>query len=67
MEGDIRCSAGQSSMIHEEANDTGDYYRHFDATMHAEFLYRCVEQTIDRDLPEEVAHLQAYDRFARGV
>jgi len=51
----------------EVLNDTGDYYRYFDATAHAEFLYRCVEQTIERDLPEEVAYLQAYDRFAHGI
>ena len=51
----------------EVLNDTGDYYRYFDATVHAEFLYRCVEQTIERDLPEEVAYLQAYDRFARAI
>jgi Fic family protein len=48
-------------------NDTLDYYRYFDATAHAEFLYKCVEQTIDHDLPEEVAYLQGYDRFAKGV
>ena len=51
----------------EVLNNTGDYYRYFDATVHAEFLYRCVEQTIERDLPKEVAYLQAYDRFARGI
>src|SRR5579885_3167022 len=51
----------------EVLNDTGDYYRYFDATAHTEFLYRCVEQTIERDLPDEVVYLQAYDRFARGV
>jgi Fic family protein len=51
----------------EVLNDTAEYYRYFDATAHAEFLYRCVEQTIQHDLPEEVAYLQAYDRFARGV
>ena len=51
----------------EVLNDTADYYRYFDATAHAEFLYRCVEQTIEHDLPEEVAYLQAYDRFAHGV
>jgi len=44
-------------------NDTADYYRYFDATAHAEFLYRCVEETVERDLPEEVAFLEAYDRF----
>lgn len=48
-------------------NDTADYYRYFDATAHAEFLYECVEQTVEHDLPDEVAHLQAYDRFARAV
>lgn len=48
-------------------NDTLDYYRYFDATAHAEFLYKCVEQTIDHDLPEEVAYLQGYDQFAKGV
>jgi hypothetical protein len=48
-------------------NDTADYYRYFEATPHAEFLYKCVEQTIEHDLPEEVAYLQGYDRFAKGV
>jgi len=48
-------------------NDTADYYRYFDATEHAEFLYQCVEQTIIEDLPQEVAHLEAYDRFTNGV
>ncbi len=31
----------------EVLNDTGDYYRFFDATAHAEFLYKCVEETRD--------------------
>ena len=30
-------------------NDTGDFYRYFDATSHVEFLYECVEKTIDVD------------------
>ncbi len=51
----------------EVLNDTADFYRYFDATAHAEFLYRCVEQTVERDLPQEVAYLQAYDRFARDI
>jgi hypothetical protein len=58
--------AGPNGNI-EVLNNTGDYYRYFDATAHAEFLYRCVEQTIEQDLPEEVAYLQAYDRFAHGI
>ena len=44
-----------------------DYYRYFDATTHAEFLYQCVKQTVENDLPEEVAYLEAYDGFARSV
>ena len=51
----------------EVTNDTGSYYRFFDATAHAEFLYACVEQTITVDLPAEVAFLEAFDRFASGV
>lgn len=46
------------------SNDTSDLYRFFDATPHAEFLYRCVRETIEQDLPAETALLQAYDRFA---
>ena len=51
----------------EVLNDTGDYYRFFDATAHAEFLYKCVEETVTRDLPQEVAYLKGYAEFARRV
>ena len=44
-------------------NDTADYYRYFDATPHAEFLFACVRKTIDEDLPRETEFLQRYDRF----
>jgi Fic/DOC family len=48
-------------------NDTGDFYRFFDATRHAEFLYSCVERTIERDLPEETSFLRRYDSFRQQV
>jgi hypothetical protein len=48
-------------------NDTGDYYRFFDATSHAEFLYSCVRRTIEQDLPEETGFLRRYDRFCAGL
>lgn len=48
-------------------NNTSDYYRFFDATPHAEFLYECVERTIEVDLPAEAGFLQGYDRFKRQV
>ena len=48
-------------------NDTGDFYRFFDATPQTEFLYRCVEQTVERDLPEEAAFLESRDAFRAGL
>jgi Fic family protein len=48
-------------------NETADYYRYFDATAHAEFLYECVAQTVERDLPEEVAFLEAHETFEQEV
>ena len=51
----------------EVLNETADFYRFFDATAHAEFLYGCVEETVERDLPREVAYLEAYDEFVRRV
>ncbi len=48
-------------------SDTADFYRFFDATPHAEFLFRCVEETIEKDLPRETRLLEAYDRFAARV
>lgn len=44
-------------------NETADFYRFFDATPHAEFLYACVKQTIEEDLPRETEFLKRYDLF----
>ncbi len=44
-------------------NDTADFYRFFDATPQAEFLYACLQQTIERDLPDETKFLENFDRF----
>ncbi len=41
-------------VLHESV----DYYRYFDATRQAEFLYDCVNETIERLIPEEVAYLR---------
>ena len=48
-------------------NDTGDFYRFFDATPHAEFLYACVQRTIKQDLPYETQFLRRYDEFRRRI
>ncbi|MGI9228645.1 MAG: Fic family protein [Gammaproteobacteria bacterium] len=50
-------------------NETMDLYRYFDATKQAEFFFECVEETINKTLPEEVDHLAKYDllgNFIRG-
>ena len=51
----------------EVLNDTADWYRYFDATAHAAFLYHCVRTTIESDLPYEVAYLKAYDAFTTAI
>ncbi|WP_247772855.1 hypothetical protein [Bradyrhizobium sp. 192] len=48
-------------------NDTADVYRFFDATPHAEFLYECVQRTIEQDLPKEIRFLRSFDTFRAGV
>ena len=44
-------------------NNTGDFYRFFDATPQAEFLYGCVQKTIEEELPNETEFLRRYDLF----
>lgn len=44
-------------------NDTIDFYRYFDATKQAEFLYQCVEDTVKNIIPNEVKYLINYDLF----
>ena len=42
-------------------NDTADLYRYFDCTKAAEFLYACVQRTVDDDLPREIDYLRRHD------
>ena len=48
-------------------NETRWHYSYFDATKSAEFLFDCVQETITKDLPNEVAYLDAYRRFSDGI
>lgn len=48
-------------------NDTIDLYRYFDATKMAEFLYSCVQQTIEDIIPSEVDYLQKYDLIKHRI
>lgn len=47
----------------EVINETIDYYRYFDATTHAEFLYSCVKDTIENIIPQEVDYLIKFEEF----
>ncbi|AHM60915.1 filamentation induced by camp protein fic [Flammeovirgaceae bacterium 311] len=45
----------------EVLNETIDYYRYFEATAQAEFLFECVDQTIHKTIPGEVNYLQKWE------
>lgn len=47
----------------EVLNETLDYYRYYDATKQAEFLYDCVQDTIENIIPQEINYLTNYDKF----
>ncbi len=47
----------------EVTNETKDYYRFFDATKQAEFLFDCVADTIKNIVPQEINYLANYDAF----
>lgn len=51
----------------EVLNDTKDFYRYFDATKQAEFLYDCVDDTLNRVIPQEVNYLLRYDEFKHFI
>ena len=51
----------------EVLNDTIDYYRYFDATAQAEFLFYCVNDTLVNIIPNEVEYLKKFDAFKRFI
>ena len=51
----------------EVLNDTADLYRFYDCTAEAEFLYECVQRTIEVDLPREIEYLKRHDEAMRGI
>lgn len=48
-------------------NETIDLYRFVDFTYAAEFLYKCVEQTIEKDLPREIDYLTRRDKALKNI
>jgi Fic/DOC family len=51
----------------EVLNETADLYRYFDCTEEAEFLYACVRQTVEHDLPREINYLRRHDEAIRRI
>ncbi|MBI5549286.1 MAG: Fic family protein [Deltaproteobacteria bacterium] len=51
----------------EVVSDSANLYRYFDATPLAEFLYSKVEETIRRDLKEELGFVAVYDAAMQAV
>lgn len=51
----------------EILNETIDLYRYYDITKQAEFLYKCVEDTIQRIIPEELEYLKKYDEMTHFI
>ncbi len=51
----------------EVLNQTVDLYRYFDCTDAAEFLYGCVQHTVEYDLPKEIDYLQRNDEALRRI
>ena len=48
-------------------NQTADLYRFFDATRQTEYLFACIEDTIQRDLQQELSFLRFFDAAMRSV
>ena len=43
------------------------YFRYFDATEQASFLYDAIERTVEHDLDEEISYLLGFDRARRAL
>ncbi|PLX72808.1 MAG: cell filamentation protein Fic [Desulfuromonas sp.] len=48
-------------------NETADLYGYFDCTESAEFLYECVQRTVNHDLPREIEYLRRHDEAIRKI
>ncbi len=49
------------------SNNTIDLYRYYDLTKQVEFLYECIEDTIERIIPEELDYLEKYDQITKYI
>lgn len=48
-------------------NETIDLYRYFDLTLQVEFLFECIEDTIEEIIPQELDYLEKYDKISQYI
>lgn len=60
-------SLGDDGDLAVRGGDRSRHYRYMDLTRQAEFLYRCVEQTVEHDLPQEIAFIEGFDEALAGA
>lgn len=48
-------------------NETIDLYRYYDLIKQVEFLYECVEETIEQIIPEELNYLEKHDQMTQYI
>ena len=51
----------------EIVNETIDLYRYADLTVQAEFLYECVQETIEEIIPNEIRFLEQHDKMVEFI
>jgi len=47
--------------------ETIDLYRYYDLTLQVEFLYECIEDTIEHIIPDELDFFEKYDKMTQYV
>ena len=47
--------------------ETIDLYRYYDLTLQVEFLYECIEDTIEHIIPDELDYFEKYDKMTQYV
>jgi Fic family protein len=48
-------------------NETIDLYRYYDLTPQVEFIYECVQETIEHIIPNELDYLEKYDKIFQFI
>jgi Fic family protein len=62
----VPCQTDEEGFLHIE-QDTVLYYRYPDLTLHAQFIYECVERTLREDWPESLRYLSNFDAIYNAV